>query len=195
MNQTKAVYIASSSQFIGKCKQLAQTLQLKYRMNITRKWWEHYLSDASDFKDISNREFLAHPHVEMVRELDFKAVRDADLVIVIVEDQYKLTGAMVEIGYALGIGKPVIVFGKAKRSAMLSSCIHVETSDQLFVLLDRMETESNVYGKLRCFLDGDSLCVVPDNFENLQESDAIFLELSIERLNKLKSWSFERNRV
>ena len=31
---------------------------------------------------------------------------------------------------------------------------------------------------LKCFIDGDTLCVVKDNFINLQESDAAFIKLS-----------------
>lgn len=33
-------------------------------------------------------------------------------------------------------------------------------------------------GALRCFLDGDALCIVKDDFEDLEASDARFIKLS-----------------
>lgn len=30
--------------------------------------------------------------------------------------------------------------------------------------------------KLNCFIDGDSLCITRDDFVNLQESDAVFID-------------------
>ena len=41
---------------------------------------------------------------------------------------------------------------------------------------------------MKCFIDGNQLCVVKDDFVNLQESPAFFIELieeQIEKINKL----------
>lgn len=132
------IYIASSSKFIEECEHLADLLLQEFEFYITRRWWDHYIKDTPDFQDYSDQEFYAHPQVQMIRELDFNAIDNADLVIIIVKDQYKLTGALVECGYALAKGKLVIFLGQAKKSAMISGCIHVKDIDQLFQLLRKI---------------------------------------------------------
>lgn len=120
------VYIASSSNFVEDCEELTELLEGTFGLRITRKWWGHYVKDTKDYPTtMPDKEFYVDAQVQLIRELDLKAVRDADLVICLVKDRYKLTGALVEVGYALALNKPVIIFGRAKRSAMLSSCIHV----------------------------------------------------------------------
>lgn len=42
---------------------------------------------------------------------------------------------------------------------------------------------------MKCFIDGNTLCVVGENFVNLQESDAVFIAIDqklILALNKLE---------
>lgn len=134
----KKVYIASSSKFFDECKELAELLETKFNLIITRKWWNHYVKDTKDYpQEMIDSDFYIDPQVQLIREMDFKAVKEADFVICLVKDRYKLTGALVEVGYALALNKPVIVFGVAKRSAMLSSCIHVENTDQLLQVIYR----------------------------------------------------------
>lgn len=41
-------------------------------------------------------------------------------------------------------------------------------------------------GRLSCFIDGDSLCVTKDKFENLQEDDAVFIELTAEQRQEIR---------
>jgi nucleoside 2-deoxyribosyltransferase len=109
-----------------------------FDVDITRRWWQRYMSDKPDFLNLSNDEFYIHPQVNMIRELDFNAVHEADVVIILTENEYKLTGAMIEAGYALALRKIVIIYGKAKRSTMLSSCIHIESEKQLFDVISQM---------------------------------------------------------
>jgi acyl-CoA reductase-like NAD-dependent aldehyde dehydrogenase len=40
---------------------------------------------------------------------------------------------------------------------------------------------------VRAFVDGDSVCVVGDDFTNLQESEAVFLRASAEDLERLRA--------
>lgn len=40
--------------------------------------------------------------------------------------------------------------------------------------------------KLKCFLDGNALCIVKDDFVNLQESDAMFVELTQAQIETIK---------
>lgn len=41
---------------------------------------------------------------------------------------------------------------------------------------------------MRCFLDGDNLCIVGEDFINLQESKAFFIELSPEVLKDFQKF-------
>ena len=41
-------------------------------------------------------------------------------------------------------------------------------------------------GSLSCFMDGNALCVVGPGFECLQESEAVFLELTEAQLERIK---------
>ncbi len=137
MKIIKNVYIGSSSKFAEKCQDLAVNLSDIFNINITRRWWQHYVKDKPEYENHSALDFYKDSQVQMIRELDFRAVKEADLVIILVENEYKLTGALIELGYALALNKIVIVYGKAKKSAMLSSCIHVFDEKQLFEIIKR----------------------------------------------------------
>ncbi len=41
-------------------------------------------------------------------------------------------------------------------------------------------------GALRCYLDGNALTIVKDNFENIQESPVVFVELSLSQLARIR---------
>ena len=38
---------------------------------------------------------------------------------------------------------------------------------------------------MKCFIDGDNLCVTEDNFVDVQESKCVFIELSQKQLKEL----------
>ena len=137
MKLIKNIYIASSNKFTEKCQELAVSLSDMFNINITRRWWQHYVKDKPKYENYVAMDFYKDSQVQMIRELDFKAIREADLVIILVENEYKLSGALVELGYALALNKIVVVYGKAKKSAMLSSCIHVFDENQLFEIIKR----------------------------------------------------------
>ncbi len=130
-------YYAGSSKDIPKIKALAELLQREFGLISTRDWWEHYVKDDPEFRDLSDTEFYSHPQVQMIENYDVHAINEADLVIVYTEDRYKLTGGMVEIGIALALEKPVICLGLFKRSAMLRRCTHIRTVEGLVEVLRR----------------------------------------------------------
>jgi len=133
----KNVYIASSSKFIEECEKVSILIE-EMDFVVTRKWWKHYIKDSPNYpKTMPDNDFYNDPSVKFISALDFHAVEQADLVIVITFDEYKLTGAEIELGYALALGKPVIILGKHKRSAMISSCIRVETLTELQRVLEK----------------------------------------------------------
>ncbi len=133
----KKIYIASSSKFIEECKKLSNLLETRFNIQITRKWWEYYISDKEEFTFLTRKEFNSEPIIQMIRDLDFKAIRQADLVIIYGKDFHKLTGAMIECGYAIAHKKIVIILGEIKRCTMLSGCIHVNNRAELFELIKR----------------------------------------------------------
>lgn len=45
---------------------------------------------------------------------------------------------------------------------------------------------SRVDNGLKCFIDGNCLCIVGEKFINLQESDAVFIGLTSEQDDKIK---------
>lgn len=40
--------------------------------------------------------------------------------------------------------------------------------------------------KLNCYIDGNALCIVREDFENLQESEAVFIPLTKEKIKEIK---------
>ena len=45
---------------------------------------------------------------------------------------------------------------------------------------------------LRCFLDGDALCITKEDFTNIQESDVAFIGLTPEQIEIIKKMSVEK---
>lgn len=41
-------------------------------------------------------------------------------------------------------------------------------------------------GELICYLDGDSLCIINNDFVNLQESPSVFIELTEKEIEEIK---------
>lgn len=167
-------YIASSKRFGNDCGELAQAIEDNSGV-ITRKWWKQYFKDK--YPDMSDREFYSLPNVQTVRELDFKAIHDADIVIIVcnypdkkafdrlnglkpkytvdlealsehrkflfefIDGKYAgLTGALIEAGYAMALGKIVIFYGNMKKSAMVSGAIHCKTVEELWGVLGKVVT-------------------------------------------------------
>ena len=48
--------------------------------------------------------------------------------------------------------------------------------------------------KLKCFLDGDNLCIVKEGFINLQESEAFFIEFTPSVMKDFKKFISEVKR-
>lgn len=41
--------------------------------------------------------------------------------------------------------------------------------------------------ELKCFIDGNALCITTENFINLQESDAVFVELTSKQIREIEA--------
>lgn len=133
----KEVYIASSINYKEKCQELSKLLEDEFGITITRKWWEYYVRDNSKYNAPTNSEFYSLPMVQIIREFDFRAIRAADVVIIVNGHENYPVGSLIECGYAIAQNKIVIVFGWMRRSVMLSGCIHIESNDELVELIKR----------------------------------------------------------
>ena len=43
--------------------------------------------------------------------------------------------------------------------------------------------------KLKCFLDGNALCIIRDDFINLQESECLFITLTEKQIGEIRGLS------
>ena len=137
-NRKLKIYFASSSKFIDKVKELAVMIDVAIGpIEVTRAWWKYHHEDNELFENYTDEHYYAHPQVQLIRHYDKIAIREADIVIVYNEYRYKLTGATWEMGFAEGVGTPVIVLGDLKRSTMYSGAIFARSLDELIEALKR----------------------------------------------------------
>jgi len=74
------------------------------------------------------------------RERDLTSVRESDVVVMIYpEHEMLMTGACVEVGYAMALNKPIYALGRVPKSAMLSTVIRVSCLTELGRLLNILE--------------------------------------------------------
>ncbi len=125
------IYIGSSFHFVDECKEISRSLKHEFGVETTRLWWDNHVVLGIKHDQTTFSEFLANSQTRALAECDFQAINESDLVIIYTEDKYKLTGALIELGYALGIGKTVILYGDFKKSAMFARCLHVTDYDDL----------------------------------------------------------------
>lgn len=131
-------YIASSSMFEEECEELSKFLK-GFGISVTRKWWRFHKTDALDLSGLPDIDFYNHYQVQFIREADFRAIREADMVIVIAHYPEKaLTGSLIEVGYAIAQNKIVIFMGRMKRCTMASGCIHIKRKAELEQLIRRI---------------------------------------------------------
>lgn len=115
VNMNKVVYLASSFDLKSRVISLAEQLK-KHGIGVTVEWWNH------DFKeiDVPDSEWYNSDKIKWVKERNFKGIDDADAFILVCPDNVckKFNGANIELGYAIGKGKPVFRYGNVERSAM-----------------------------------------------------------------------------
>lgn len=86
-------------------------------------WW---LNDEKGNLPQDVRGFYGKPVVQAIAARHWQAIKDADALVLFAhpDEWTRFTGAAVEFGYAHALGKPVVVYGKAKLSAMWAPAIH-----------------------------------------------------------------------
>ena len=128
------VYLASSFDLKEKVQQTACLLELK-GVEITRKWWLKDYKNA--FGQILDEDWYDREEVKWVSEENFKAIDQAEAVILVCPDDspHRFTGANIEVGYALAKGKRVLALGMLARSAMYASVEKHRTIDAVLIAL------------------------------------------------------------
>lgn len=133
------VYIASSFDFIEGIKtEIIPLIRDIWgdQLQITRDWWANNVDLDVKHDDTSFPDFLGNGITRALCELDFSAIDISDIVIVYNPRVGKrLTGALIEAGYAWGKGKTVYLYGWFKKSAILSRGIYVNNENELKTIL------------------------------------------------------------
>ena len=111
------VYLASSFDLKGKVQQISDRLEAS-GIVITRKWW--FTDYKKTLGEIPDEEWYREEKVHWVSQENFKAIDQAEAVILVCPDDshHNFTGANIEVGYAIAKGKRVFSLGALGRSAM-----------------------------------------------------------------------------
>jgi hypothetical protein len=88
------IYVATKWENAERAKEVAAALEAAGH-RITYKWWDSSVADATQAWN------------------DFAGVKWADALVLIVEKDFRYSGALTEFGIALGAGVPVYLLGHA----------------------------------------------------------------------------------
>lgn len=119
-------YIASSFDCKGPCEQVYESL-LKHGHEVPDIWW-NIDAKSKHAKDKNDNNFYGDSSISSIAARHWNTIQTVDAVILVSDfhapfSLRQFTGANVEVGYAIGIGKPVFSVGHLKRSAMYSTLI------------------------------------------------------------------------
>jgi hypothetical protein len=104
---------------------------------ITVDWTSHEYPDEIDEGSVKYNAFLTNWAM-----LDIQGVRDCDVLIALFQEPRHQRGAMIEVGAGLGLGKKVIVVGKAENSSTLLFHPLVTKVDTLDEAIERVGWEA-----------------------------------------------------
>ena len=116
------VYLASSFKLMDWVKAVRWEME-KVGIEITVVWWETNFKSA--LGEMTDDEWYSRPEIERIRKRNFQGIDDADALVLVCDPiaPCKFNGANVEVGYALGKGKPVYSIGALERSGMYQEVI------------------------------------------------------------------------
>lgn len=138
------LYVASSFTRADTVETIANGL-IKDGHEIPDVWWN--VNEDREAGCNSDAEWHGRPEIRALSKRHWTTIEEADAVVVVgnlseSDDRQRFTGANVEIGYALALGKPVVVVGRVKRSAMYADCIFAESPGEMFRLLGILAREA-----------------------------------------------------
>lgn len=130
-----SIYIASSFDEEEYCNTVLSALQ-EDGHKVPDVWWN--IKTKRDFDKKSDLEFYGAPIIKAIAKRHWETIKNVDLVILVsnVKQERSFTGANVEVGYALALGKPVVSIGKLKRSAMYADIIQCDGVEELTTIVN-----------------------------------------------------------
>lgn len=122
MTAVKSVYVASTFRLAKYIPEVEGVLN-SVGWSIIDRWWA---KDEKQSLPQNPREFYAEPVVQAIAARHWQAIRNCDAFLLVAEydEITRFTGAAVEFGFAHALGKPTVVVGLAKLSAMWAPAIH-----------------------------------------------------------------------
>jgi nucleoside 2-deoxyribosyltransferase len=136
-SQEVKIYLASSFSLLKEVEQLAGELARRGH-ELTCRWWTKSFHETNT---VANGGFYGKATIRAVGLRNLMKIDQADLLIFLTSTTKleKHTGGNIEVGYAFGKNKPVIIVGIIKESAMYSPAIHVDTVAELWPVLEEFE--------------------------------------------------------
>lgn len=122
----KKAYLASTFSLAeNRIPEIERTMR-EVGWEVIDRWW--YVDEKLSLPT-TTKEFYADPIVQAIAARHWMSIRDADILVLVADEikRTRFTGAAVEYGYALAIGKPCIVVGEAKLSAMWANAVHCKS--------------------------------------------------------------------
>lgn len=122
-------YLASSFDMRARVQVVCDELEAAGHV-VPVQWWDHTAS-SHEAKGApgSDDEFYRRRDVQATAARDFGGVTVCEAFILVAHptEVRKFNGAMVELGYALALGKPCFALGRLDRSAMFAHVQRVES--------------------------------------------------------------------
>lgn len=101
------IYVAGPSAIEPACHKLIQAL-VAAGVTITHDWTAEIRAHVAKHETTSCRT-LDEPEKTRIAITDIAAVKSAEMVVLVYDDEVKMLGSWVELGAALGLGIPVLV--------------------------------------------------------------------------------------
>lgn len=123
------LYLASSFSLTDRVEQVAAALEAEGH-EIAVRWWDRTFNVEGEgqvhtqvlkkrYNDMPPDAFYARPECEYAFLTDMQGIQESGALVMVATDEPRdYAGASVEIGYAIGVGRPVFLLGRLKNSAM-----------------------------------------------------------------------------
>lgn len=132
---TLKIYLASRFAYAATCKALAERMTL-LNVVVPDQWWDW---DSKEL-DMTDEVWMRDSRVVAIANKHWRSIRECDALILVgsPDESRPFTGANIEVGYALALGKPVYSVGRLERCAMYEPVHRHATMDDL---LDALRAE------------------------------------------------------
>ena len=144
------IYVASSFKLIPIVESVVEALE-DAGHTITEKWWDRAyktkdlgLIDTQKLKkiydDLDPSEFYSKKETSKSYVLDLRGIEDSDAFVFVADySPKKFTGANIELGYALALGKDCLSVGELENSVMYSGVLKCKTVSSVLECLEKLK--------------------------------------------------------